>query len=277
MLSLRHNKTKSPRRLPQGYNVEIVDTHAHLDTPEFRIDVPDVLQRAAEAGVGRIICVGTTLDSSRLCIQLARRFPGRVFAAVGIHPNYCAEADARDFNQVETEASLPEVVAVGETGMDLHHSYSPPEVQAEYLRRHIQLSLSVGKPLIVHARKADEDVLRILAEETRGLHGVRHCFDGSAQTAARYLDLGMCLGFGGTMTQPGHKKLKAAALMVPAERLLVETDCPYMMPAGQPGSRNEPAFITHVVQAFAELRRVSPNEIAGTTTRNALGLFFGGA
>jgi TatD DNase family protein len=109
------------------------------------------------------------------------------------------------------------------------------------------------------------------------LHGVRHCFDGSAQTAARYLDLGICLGFGGAITQPGRKKLKAAALMVPASRLLVETDCPYVMPARQPGSRNEPALITHAVQALAGLRGVSSDEIASITTRNAVRLFFGGA
>ena len=256
--------------------MELVDTHAHLDMPEFQSDLLDVLQRAAEAGVGRIICVGTTLDSCQRCVQLARRYPGRVFAAVGIHPNYCAEARADDFEQVEAMASLAEVVAVGETGLDLHHSYSPPELQGDYLRRHIRLSLSVGKPLIVHARKADEQLLRILGEQAQMLHGVRHCFDGSAQTAARYLDLGFRLGFGGAITQPGHKKLKAAARMVPAARLLVETDCPYMTPAGQPGGRNEPAFITHAVQALAGLRKVTPEEIARITTGNAARLFFGG-
>ena len=255
--------------------MELTDTHAHLDMPEFDSDLPDVLRRAAKAGVVRIICVGTTLDSCQRCVELARKYRGRIYASVGLHPNYRAQADADDFEEIKTMARLPEVVGIGETGLDFHHAYAPPELQISYLRRHIRLSLSVGKPLIVHARKADEQVLSIL-EEARILHGVRHCFDGSAQIAARYLTRGMCLGFGGAITQPGRRKLKAAARMVPAGRLLVETDCPYMVPAGQHGGRNEPAFIVHAVKAVAGLRRSTPDEIARITTRNAARLFFGG-
>lgn len=256
--------------------MELVDTHAHLDMPEFDGDLSEVLRRAAEAGVGRIVCVGTTLESSRRCVELARSHRSRIFASVGIHPNYCAEAHDEDFRKIEAMARLPEVVAVGETGLDFHHAFSPHEIQAKYLRRHVRLSLSTGKPLIIHARKADERTLDILSQEAQTIHGVRHCFDGSAAIAARYAALGMHLSFGGTITQPGYKKLKAAARLVPPTRLLVETDSPYVLPAGQAGSRNEPAFITHAVHALAALRGATPKDIARLTTSNAVHLFFGG-
>jgi len=254
--------------------MELVDTHAHLDMPEFEADLVDVLQRAAESGVGRILCVGTTLESSRACIEMAHRFPGRVHAAVGLHPNYCAEAAEGDLEQIRALAHHPQVVAIGETGMDFHHDYAPRELQARCFREHVRLSLSEDKPLIIHARKADEEALAILREEAQLLHGVRHCFDGSSEAAAGYLKLGLHVAFGGIITREGQKRVKVAARTVPAARLLVETDCPYMAPPAVKVGRNEPAFIVHTVNALAALRNVTPDEIAAITTRNAARLFF---
>ena len=256
--------------------MEITDTHAHLDLPEFEQDMLQVIERAGEAGVGKIICVGTTVQSSRKCIELAGRFPGRIYASVGIHPNYCAQAEPDDFKQIEALAQLAEVVAIGETGLDFHHDYASPELQASYFRNHVELSLSAGKPVIIHARNADKEAVDILRGISRSLHGLRHCFDGSAQDAAPYIELGMHISFGGIVTRPGHKKLKAAAHLVPDDRLLVETDCPYMTPAEAQGGRNEPAFILHTVKALAALRNAEPAKIAALTTRNAERLFFGG-
>jgi len=257
--------------------VELVDTHVHLDLPEFEADLVEVLERAAQVGVGRMICVGTTLESSRACARLARRYSGRLFASVGVHPNYCAEAGPEDFDEVRALAALPEVVAVGETGLDFHHDYAPRDIQKEWLREHLRLSLAVGKPIILHARKADEDVVSILREEAQRVHGVRHCFDSSAQVAARYLELGLHVSFGGIITRPGYKRVKAAAAKVPVGRLLVETDCPYMAPVQVATGRNEPAFMEHTVRALAGLRRVGFEELAEATTRNACQLFFGAA
>jgi TatD DNase family protein len=256
--------------------MELVDTHAHLDVPEFEADLVEVLERAASVGVGRIVCVGTTLESSRACIQLARRYHGRIFAAVGVHPNYCAEAGEGDFEEIRALATLPEVVAVGETGLDFHHDFAPRELQLARLRDHVSLSLSVGKPLILHARKADEELISVLREQARLLHGVRHCFDAEPRAAGAYLELGLHVAFGGLVARPGYKRVKAAAEKMPSNRLLVETDCPYMAPSQVKTGRNEPAFIEHTVRALAGIRRSTPEEIAEVTTRNAASLFFAG-
>jgi len=255
--------------------MEIIDTHAHLDAPEFSEDCAEVLQRAARSRVGRIICVGTSLESSRRCIELARLFPGRVWASVGIHPNHAAEAGPSEIREIASLALLPEVVAVGETGLDFYRQWAAPQVQMRFLKEHLALSLSVGKPLILHARKADEELIEIVREYRGILRGVRHCFDGSPEMADGYLAGGLHIGFGGAVTRPGHHKLKASARAVPVDRLLVETDCPYMTPAGAPADRNEPAFIVQTVEALAALRGIAPDKVIERTTDNAHRLFFG--
>lgn len=254
--------------------MDIVDTHAHLDLEDYEDDLVDVLQRAGEAGVNRIICVGTSLEASERCVELARRFPQRIYATVGIHPNYCSEANTTDWDRIGELARLAPVVAIGETGLDFHHSHSDRDSQEAWFRRHIELSLSVGKPLIVHARKADQRSIELLAEGGEIIHGVRHCFDSSAQIAAQYVERGLHVGFGGLLTREGHKKLKQAARTLPEERLLVETDCPYMTPRSVESRRNEPAHIVKTVEALADIRSSVPQHIADLTTRNAGRLFF---
>lgn len=254
--------------------MRIVDTHAHLDATQFDQDLHPVLQRAADAGVYKIICVGTTVESSRACLELAERFPERVHAAVGIHPNYSSEEKEADFDLLGRWIQHPGAVALGETGLDYHHDYSPKDRQKDFFRRHIRLALATNTPLIIHSRKADSDTLEILRQEGERIPGVRHCFDSSAQIAAAYLELGLHVAFGGTLTRRGHKKLKTAARSVPDERLLVETDCPYMIPRPVDVRRNEPAFITHTVEALSDLRNRTPEKIAESTTRNAEELFF---
>lgn len=253
--------------------MHIFDVHAHLCMPQFAADLDDVLDRANQVGVDGIMCVGTDLGSSRRCIELAHRFPGRLHAAAGIHPNEWSGAGADEMRELEQLCKLPEVVAVGETGLDFGRDLTPPKEQVAAFRRHIRLALSLDLPLIVHARRSDDEVLRILSQEGEAVRGVRHCFDGSAQVAARYVELGFHISFAGTVTRTGYKKLKAAARTVPARRLLVETDCPYQTPASRAGARNEPAFIIETIEALAALRAQTMDSLAATTAQNAVGLF----
>jgi TatD DNase family protein len=251
----------------------VVDTHAHLDDARFASDLDGVLLRARQAGVGRIICVGTDLASSRRCIGLAARFPERIRASVGIHPNYWAQAEEDDWPQIEELAARREAVAVGESGLDFHYAYTPREAQAEALRLHLRLARRVGKPLIIHARQADDEVLSLLREEPPAPDGVRHCFDRPLAAAEGYLAMGYHVAVGAAATRPGYVKFKQAIAALPADRLLLETDCPYQSPAARAGSRNEPAFIVDTLNAVAALREAPPEAIADLTTSNAIALF----
>jgi TatD DNase family protein len=253
--------------------MQLMDTHAHLDAPEFEADLDDVLRRAAEAGVGAILCVGTDLPSSMRCMALAGRYPDRIRAAVGIHPNYWAQAGPDDWARVEELALSPEVVAVGESGLDFHYTYTAREAQADGLRRHIRLARRAGKPLIIHARKADEAVLSVLREEGPTPDGVRHCFDRPFAAAEGYLGMGYHVAVGGAVTRPGYVKFKQAVRALPPDRLLLETDCPYQSPAAHAGRRNEPAFMVDTLDAVAVLLGEEPQSVAARTTRNAAALF----
>jgi TatD DNase family protein len=254
--------------------MDIIDTHAHLEQECFSDQLSEILERGRKAGVDRVLCVGTSLPTSRRCIELSRQHPETLAAAVGIQPTRCAEADSSWSEQMGELLQNDCVVAVGETGLDFHHEYSTQAEQEAFFRRHVRLSLDINLPLIVHARKADPETLAILNDETSELRGVRHCFDSSTQIAEQYVEMGMHVAFGGILTRPGHKKLKQAARRVPDGKLLVETDCPYMIPDRVEAERNEPAYITHTIHALASLRDQCPDEIAEITTTNARMLFF---
>jgi TatD DNase family protein len=262
------------RRDPREAGVMLItDTHAHLDAPEFEADLDQVLRRAAEAGVGRILCVGTDLPSSRRCVELVGRHPGRILAAAGVHPNDWAQAGPDDWAQLEELARRPEVAAIGETGLDFHYTYTCREAQAEAMRLHVRLARRTGKPLIIHARNSDEEVLGLLREDGPTPGGVRHCFDRPLAAAEGYLALGYHVAVGAAATRPGYVKFKQAVRALPAERLLLETDCPYQSPAARAGDRNEPAFIVETLNAVAELRGQAPDALAKMTSRSAESLF----
>ena len=250
-----------------------VDTHAHLNLPHFKGTLEAVLDRAARAGVERIICVGTDVESSQRALELADEYPEMLRAAVGIHPTAAGRADPEDVSRLEEMLEHPRVVAVGETGLDYHHDESSPEQQKQMFRRHLELSAEHRMPTIVHSRKADEDTLDLLRGTEGPLTGVRHCFDGSLQTAEEFLDAGLHISFTALVTRGGHKKLKTAAQHVPEDRILVETDCPYMKPARVDAEVNEPSFICHTVEALASLRDVPPETLSETCTENARRLF----
>jgi TatD DNase family protein len=272
------------------------DTHAHLDEDAFAGDLPEVVQRAADAGVSRIVTIGTTAESSRRAVEIAMQFPGTVFAAVGIQPNYASEAKPGDWEAIVALAADPRVVAIGETGMDRYWDFAPIDLQVDYFRRHLELSRTLGKPFVVHCRDAEADVvaeLRAAATRTLpasgsldacdpahpsragSLSGVMHSFSGHAQTAAACLELGLHVSFSGMLTYKKNDDLRRTAAEIPRDRLLVETDSPYLTPVPLRGKmkRNEPANVVHTAACLAELHGLSPDELAAITTANADRLF----
>ena len=253
--------------------MDIIDTHAHLNLEEFGDDCEGAIQRAQEAGVGQIICVGTTVKSSHHAMQIAARHLGVVHSTTGIHPNHAMEAHPDEWDHVDMLAHEPEVVGIGETGIDYHHEHTPPEIQKAFFRRHLEIAAKYDKPVIIHARKARGDVEEVVEDFVGSVKGIRHCFSGSAEEAESWVDMGFHISFAGNVTWSGRKRLKEAAAAVPAGRLLVETDCPYLTPSGAESRRNEPAFVVHTLDALSEIRGVEPEELAEQTTANAKELF----
>jgi len=254
--------------------LELIDTHAHLDEDAFADDLDDVVQRAVEAGVKTILSIGTTAESSRRAVEIAARYPP-VFAVVGIQPNYAAEAQPGDFDVIEELVEGARVVGIGETGLDRYWDFTPLDVQVNHFRRHMALSRRIGKPFVVHCREAEADVVAELkrAAEDGPLHGVMHSFCGDANTAEACLDLGMYISFAGMVTYKKSDDLRRVAGGIPLDRLLVETDAPYLSPVPLRGKRNEPANVVHTATCLAEAQGVSLEELAAATTANARRLF----
>lgn len=253
----------------------LVDTHAHLDQEEFASDRADVVARAAAAGVEHLIAVGVTAESSARCVDLAARFPA-VFASVGVQPNYVTEALAEDWDRVVKLAAEPGVVALGETGLDRYWDHTPIDEQRDYFDRHMRLSQESGLPFIVHMRDCERDILEMLREErTRApLSGVMHSFTGDAAMAAECVELGLYISFAGMVTFKKSDGLRAVAATVPSERLLVETDSPYLSPEPvRKVRRNEPSHVVHTARCLADVRGVTLEELARQTTENANRLF----
>lgn len=253
----------------------LFDTHAHIDQPEFEGEQAALVQRAAEAGVEQILAVGITADSSATCVELAGRFPG-VHAAVGIHPNNAAEADASDWDRVLKLADREGVVALGETGLDRHWDFTPFDLQEDYFARHIELSRSKGLPFVVHMRDCEDDIMRVLRDAARGgpLSGVMHSFTGDALMAAECVELGMHISFAGMVTFKKAGDIREVAATIPEDRILVETDSPYLSPEPLRGKKpNEPARVVHTARCVAEVRGVPLKAFAQQTTANAERLF----
>jgi TatD DNase family protein len=252
----------------------LVDTHAHLDQEEFDADRVEVIARALAAGVETIIAVGVTAASSAATVRLAAE-QGAIFAAVGIQPNYCAQAEADDWDRIVALAASPKVVAIGETGLDRYWDYTPFPVQQDYFDRHIRLAQERNLPFIVHTRESDADVVAMLAaaRERGPLRGVMHSFTGTAATAEECVKLGLCISFAGMVTFKKSADLRAVAATVPDDRILIETDSPYLSPHPLRGKRNEPANLVHTARVLAEVRGISVEQFAQQTAANARALF----
>ena len=251
----------------------LIDTHAHLDDQKFAGDLNEVLERATEADVRHIITVGTDLENSRTAVALADKYP-MVSASVGVHPHDADTADDAALAALRELAAQAKVVAIGETGLDYYRDLSPRPMQQQAFRRQIDLALKCGLPLIVHTRDASEDCLSILEScRDSGLRGVAHCFSADVSVLARFLALGFHISFTGNVTYPKNQALKEVARRVPPDRLMVETDCPYMAPQPVRGKRNEPAYVRYTLHELAGLLGVAGPDLAEITSRNARELF----
>ena len=251
----------------------LFDSHAHLDDNRFDGDREEVIARAAANGVTGIINIGADMASSRRSVELACRYAS-VYAAVGIHPHDAKDAVEEDYAQLAAWVKEePKVLAIGEIGLDYYYDWSPRPVQQEVFKRHIQLAREVGKPIIIHDRDAHGDILAMVKQEAAGLTGVFHCFSGSLDMAREVIKLGFYVSIAGPVTFDKSVKLKEIAAAVPMDRLLVETDAPYLTPQPYRGRRNEPAHVRYVAEEVARARGLTLAEVAAATTANVKRLF----
>jgi len=262
-----------------GSHLNLVDSHAHLDASAFDEDRAEVIGRALEAGVGAILTVGTDLESSRTAVALAEAYPS-VFAAVGVHPHDASSATEETFVQLRELCHHPKVLAVGEIGLDFYRDLSPRDVQRRVFERQLALAAEVEKPVIIHQRDSLSDVMERLEQWSKEQAvkcdqplGVLHCFSGDVQAAERAIALGFYISLAGPVTYLNAKRPAAVAQAVPLDRLLLETDCPYLSPHPLRGKRNEPANVRLIAQRIADIKALSPEKVAETTTATAQRLF----
>jgi TatD DNase family protein len=249
----------------------LVDSHCHLDFPDFVPEREAVIARAREAGIGTMLTISTRLDEFPAVRAIAEAHDD-IWCSVGAHPHEAADHADRTAEELAALAAHPRVVGIGETGLDFHYDNSPREVQERVFRAHIAASQQSGLPLIVHAREADAEVARVLAEEGAGA-GVLHCFSSGRGLAEAALELGFYISISGIVTFRKAEELRDIVRDVPLDRLLVETDAPYLAPVPYRGKRNEPAYVAATAAAVATLKGIGPDELAATTTDNFFRLF----
>jgi len=250
-------------------SLALFDTHAHLHFPDFDADRAETMARARQAGVTRMLTIGTEVPTSRAAIALAQA-ERDVWASVGVHPHDAAEADEAVLAEIERLAGESRVVAVGEIGLDFFRTLSPREAQERVFRHLIGVARRAHKPVIVHCRDAHPEVLAVLGEERADeVGGVMHCFSGDVAVARRCLDLGLLVSLAGPVTYPNARALPEVARFVPGDRLVVETDCPFLPPQGYRGKRNEPAYLALTAARVAELRGEPLEEFARRSSENA--------
>lgn len=250
----------------------LVDTHAHLDHEMYDEDRDEVIARAKEAGLVAIVTIGTNVATSEAAVRLAEAHD-TVYATVGIHPHEAKTATPAAYERLRALARHPRVVGIGEIGLDYHYDHSPRPVQREVFATMLGMARETGLPFVVHNREASDDVMAVLREHGRGLPGLLHAFTGSRAMAAECLDMGYHLSTGGMVTFNRAENIREVVADVPLERLLLETDAPYLTPVPLRGRRNEPAYVTHVARFLADLLGEDEAHIARTTTRNALQFF----
>jgi TatD DNase family protein len=253
----------------------LIDTHAHLDDERFQSDLPLVLERAQAAGVDRVVTIATTAPSSAASVSLAAAH-SMLRATVGIQPNHVAQAGPTDWDEIVRAAEQPGVVGIGETGLDRYWDYTPFPQQEDFFARHLELARLHQLPVVIHCREAEADVVRMLRADFNKhgpVKGVMHSFTGAAATAEACLAMGLHISFAGMVTYKNAQNLREVAKTIPLERLLVETDSPYLAPVPMRGKRNEPANVVYTVGCLASVKGLPADEIAMATTRNARALF----
>jgi TatD DNase family protein len=241
----------------------LVDSHCHLDDEKFDSDRAETIARAQAAGVERMMTIGET------GLPLAEQYPF-IYAAVGVHPHEASSATPEIFDRLRTLASHPKVLAIGEIGLDYHYDFSPRDVQRSVFERHLEIAAAARKPIVIHTREAWEDTMSILSQWGSAMRCpvILHCFTGAPTQAEEALSRGYYLAFGGVLTFPKSDAVRESARLTPDDRLLIETDCPYLAPVPHRGKRNEPAFVVEVARRLAEVRGTTPEQIAELTTVN---------
>lgn len=250
----------------------LVDSHCHIDFPDLAAQLPSVLGKMQDNGVGCAVCIGVNLEDFPRILTLAES-QANIFATVGVHPEY-TDAEEPDQTRLINLASHPKVIAIGETGLDYYWQKDKPEWQRERFRTHIRAALACSKPLVIHTRESADDTLQILAEEgAQVVGGVMHCFTENWDVAQRALDLGFYISFSGIVTFKNALTIKEVAQKVPLDKILVETDAPYLAPVPYRGKQNQPAYVLHVAEEIARLRGIGLAEVAQATTDNFFRLF----
>jgi TatD DNase family protein len=252
----------------------LVDSHCHLDFPDFASELDAVVARARAAGIGRMVTISTRVKKHAQVLAIAEKYSD-VFCSVGTHPHSAKEEPDVDAKMLVALARHPKIVAIGEAGLDYHYDKSPREAQAASFRQHIAAARETGLPLVIHSRDCDADMAAILTEETGqgAFPAVLHCFTGGRDLAMRAIDLGLYVSFTGIMTFKNSQDLRDIARDLPAERIMVETDAPYLAPQPFRGKRNEPAFVVETAKVLAATRGVSADDVARQTTDNFFRLF----
>jgi TatD DNase family protein len=250
----------------------LIDSHAHLDMEDFDTDRDLVIKRALQGGVTRMVTIGIDLASSRKAIEIAKKYES-IYATVGYHPHNAKEADPKDLEKLRTLSSEPKVVAWGEIGLDFFRRHSPPDKQVQAFERQLAIAFELDLPVIIHDRDAHSDLLSILKKRKRLYRGVIHCFSGNYDLAMAFVEMGFCISFPGTVTYKNAVDTQTAASRIPLERLIVETDCPYLTPVPFRGRRNEPLYVRHTAEKIAQLRQMELEKLAEATSANTIRLF----
>jgi len=251
----------------------LIDSHCHLDDTRFDTDREAMIQRAREAGIEHLVSIGCDLETSRAAVELANKHPF-ISATVGVHPHEVRHIKDGWYDELRALAKSGRVAAYGEIGLDYHYDHSPRDVQRARFREQVRLARELGLPIVIHTREAQEDTITILKEEKAGeVGGVFHCFSGDAWLAKDALDLGFYLSFSGVVTFQNATMLRDIVKTVPLDRILVETDAPYLTPAPHRGKRNEPAYVRHVADKIAEIHCLSTQQVEDATTQNTKRLF----
>ena len=251
--------------------MDLTDSHAHVDVSDYDPDREEMLARARAAGVSALLAIGDGPEIEKLAaaVRYAQKY-GWIYASAGIHPHEAKHATSAHYAEIERIAHLPRVIAWGEIGLDYHYDHSPRDVQARVFRHQLDLARAAKLPVIIHCREAWPDCLKILAEEWRssGLGGIFHCFTGTLEEARLGMDMGFLISFAGNVTYPKAQNLRDVAREIPLERMLVETDSPFLAPQAYRGRRNEPAYVAEVAQTIANVRDLPATQIAEMTSSN---------
>jgi TatD DNase family protein len=251
--------------------MDLIDSHAHIDSPQFAEDRQAMLERARQSGVNTLLAIGTGPGPEKLdaALPYAEQY-GWIFTSIGIHPHEAKEATAQHFDELTRLAGHPKVIAWGEMGLDYFYDHSPRDVQAAVFRKQMELACAAKLPIIIHCRDAWDDCLNMLEQHWKptGLGGILHCFTGTLEQAKRGLESGFLISFAGNSTYPKAQNIRDVAKELPLENILIETDAPFLAPQPYRGKRNEPAYVAEVAKALANVRNLPPEEIAATTASN---------